>query len=428
MRGAYIELRHRASCPLARKGRKEQVNSRRCRCDPEARARIQGVWVLKARLPVGWTRGTTSQPGALLAFEQEVQHEWEAISAGEKIAEAPKRAPTVAAWAKACIEDIREGIDDGQDDAYSPRTLASHESISRNYLEPTRAQGGLGDLPLTSVTVDVIREHRRLLIDELGKSPGYAKQVTWTLSGMLEAAAGLGIIDTNPARVERRGSYGRRPKKTQRKAAPKTMHLDTARRLLEVTWPTTLGQMILWGLTGGLRDGELRGTRVENFNLAARRYDLQTQLDHGEDRPPKYESYRTLPVYSRLAQLWAPHDGGEGYLFLNENTGLPFSADVSRMRLHEAWDRVAVRPERYGWHTLRHTFRNALDRAGLRPALIDSVMGHAKTGIAGVYTWVEDHELDAIEDAVEREFGRALAPVSVPPSVEVAAEADARRS
>jgi integrase len=409
MRGIFIEVRHQSGCPLSGASATAARNPRSCRCAATARARIKGEWRLTADLPKGW------RAKELEDFEDQARDEKRALDEGRTI-DRPQRMPTLAEWGESCIANIRAAIEADDDEAFSPATLASYETIHRRYIKPSRRRGGLGDLPLTSVTPGGVDKWQR----ELPLSRAYAKQVRFTLSGMMRAAVNDGLLTDNPARVSRQ-SYGRRKKATRDERPEKFLPAATAQLLLRRTRDTEIGLLVQLALTSGLREGELAGLRIEDLDLARARVNVRRQFSNGRERPPKYESYRTTFLWSRLAQTWASLDGGSGWLFLNPRTKRPYSYDVLNGLLNDTWQAVAPRPKGYSWHVLRHTFSTMLDQASVRPAVIDAVMGHSPGGVQFVYRHVDDSELDVIEPVMESAYAACFA--DVPVSDEVAGSA-----
>lgn len=439
MKGIYADVRHSRSCPrhdasATDRRKPAHANGRRaCRCSPTVRIRLRhgAPWWRQWELPNGWE---AEQLEALVGV---ARAERQAIDAGLKVAEprASRPVPTVAEWGQECLDKIKAAIDVGDPEAYSNSTWLAYRGAFRKHVKAPRTQGGIGDLRLTAVTYQVVDDHRRkLLADGLGEAT--AAQVIYMLSGMFKAALEEAReqgwpLERNPAKVPPNVGYGRRRKTLPRQGLDdgKAMPLEVARELLRRHAGTTFGQQLLTALTTGMRQAEIAGLQRPSLYLARRRLYVENQLGRGVNgelfvnKPPKYESYRWVPIYSPLAAMWMPYDGGSGYVFtdaMQHADNAPWQVRKMSVMLAEKWDElVAEHPElplrhRQGWHACRHLYSNLLDRAGVREKLRKAVLGHTDPGMKGVYLEVADEELDAIEPVLDRAFGDIFAPTSSP--------------
>jgi integrase len=136
---------------------------------------------------------------------------------------------------------------------------------------------------------------------------------------------------------------------------------------------------------------------------AAVRVDNQLGPD-GTDRRPKYESERTTVVCpSLVARLQVRCEHTDGYVFLDD--GSPLSAWRMGGMLTAAWDRLAMRAKGHSWHVLRHTFATTLRTNGIDQFVIDSMMGHKRSGVSAIYQHVLDEELNQAAAIMEQVFG-----------------------
>jgi integrase len=356
-------------------------------------------------LPLGW--GPREYGEAFAAAVEDRNR----LARGERTA-TPVRTrsgPIVGDWLDECLQMIREPIEAGDPSAYSPATLESYTAIGRLIKKHE-----LATKHLTAVTTGDV-DNLRLGLLAKGYSEGYTKQVVWTLAKWVNVARvkipELGI-ERNPARVPRSESYGRR-ERGGRDEGPTKFRPEVTRELLVREGDSQLGRMIRFAATTGMRQRELAGAEVQYLRVSDARFDVAWQLMKGELRRPKYESERPVPLVSSLAQLWAPLDGGSGFLFIDPDTGLPFREHKLTKLLNDAWSAIEPRPNRHSWHVFRHTFSTLLDRAGVRPLVIDYVMGHKPRGISEVYRHVRPEDLDVVLEVIEAAY-----PVTSPPSVQ----------
>ena len=166
-------------------------------------------------------------------------------------------------------------------------------------------------------------------------------------------------------------------------------------------------------LETGLRRGELLGLMWSDFDereqtLSVRR---SMALKHGvvTANPPKWDSYRTLPLSREAVQLIhaLPHDSL--YLFPNAN-GEPHSPNSwsqklgrCMCRLNEEHPEVPILTA----HELRHTYGTYLRRHGADIYTIQKLLGHKDINVtAEIYV---HNELGTLREAVTALENRAAA-------------------
>lgn len=166
-------------------------------------------------------------------------------------------------------------------------------------------------------------------------------------------------------------------------------------------------------LETGLRRGELLGLMWSDFDERERTLSVRRSmaLKHGvvTANPPKWDSYRTLPLNLEAVQLIGalPHDSL--YLFPNQN-GEPHSPNswsqkLGRCmhRLNEAHPEVPILTA----HELRHTYGTYLRRHGADIYTIQKLLGHKDINVtAEIYV---HNELNTLREAVTALENRAAA-------------------
>lgn len=409
-RGVFISIRHQLKCGA--KGR----DARNCRCSPSIRVRIAGVWLPSERLPKDW-RVADLEAVERNAVDAKGDHD-----AGRRVIEPRRSVPTMRAWAEQWLDEFEADVRAGE---ASPRTLVSYRSYWSHHLDDQ-----LGDLLVTEVSSKRILELRLEMASRPARGPGsepysprYVNNVFVMLGGMLSTAVPK-YLEAAPAIAPRRR---RRSARVLPVTTPKLMDLGIARDLLAAT-DGVVHEMILCGLTTGMREREIAGLKMPSVHFADSRITVENQrfraVIDGEaqqvDKLPKYERTRDVVLYSGLATRLGSRDGESGYAFIDPDTGEPFASWKMRERLHKAWEAVGPRPRNHSWHVLRHTFSSLLDRNRVRPLLIDALMGHSNPGVASRYKHVWDEEFEAIEAILATTFG----PVRVPESAEVVAAGD----
>lgn len=396
-RGVSIEVRHATDCGA--KGR----DARNCRCSPAVRIRVARTWLPSRKLPLGW------RVRDLEAIEREALDAKQDHDSGRRVVEPRGTVPTMREWAKGWLADFAADVRAGE---ASPTTLVNYESYWRRHFDEP-----LGDLPLTEVSAELILDLRDRKTATL--SAGYVNNMFVMLGGMLATAVPR-YLPAAPAIARRRRRRGR----SAAPPAPRLLELDLARDLLAAT-SGVVHEMILCGLTTGMRQREIAGLRMPSVSFAHNRITVENQrvrvgidgVVQEIDKLPKYERTREVVLYSGLAALLRDRDGASGYAFVDPDTGEPFASWRMREVLHAAWETVGPRPKNHSWHVLRHTFSSLLDRHRVRPLVIDALMGHSNPGVASRYKHVWDEEFELIEGILAETFGT----VKVPESAEVAA-------
>jgi site-specific recombinase XerD len=214
---------------------------------------------------------------------------------------------------------------------------------------------------------------------QLGRANGCLAKYLSHVRGLLEYAWRSG-------RAERNVLDGFSLQHTLRRAAPKSLSLEEAERLVHATsapGPTArrdrLIILLLYGC--GLRTSELCALDVADINRE--RHELVVLKAKG-DRP------RSIPIpealYTELLAYLLEH-GKRGALFRTHHL-------ARRIRDHDVCEIVTAAAERAGLRagvtarTLRHSFATHLMDRGVDLAIIASLMGHRSPQETGVYLHV----------------------------------------
>ena len=193
-----------------------------------------------------------------------------------------------------------------------PTTYAAHNYVFKNHIIP-----GLGDIPLSELTSEMVEdflEERRRFGNHRPGSSGLGEEtmrhIHRLLQQCLDQAMRDGLIGDNPARA----FHYSKPKKVNADVlTPLEMedYLDAAERLGHLP-------MFMLALTTGLRQGELIALKWSDLNVKNRTLTISEQrsverrelignennnLDIGGDRPPDHGT-RQAPKQS--AHVYAP--------------------------------------------------------------------------------------------------------------------------
>lgn len=151
----------------------------------------------------------------------------------------------------------------------------------------------------------------------------------------------------------------------------------------------------------GLRKGELIGLKWDDIdfenktlsvNRSARRARGKSKPELG---PPKWESYRTIPLSSEIVSFFATHNNSSKYVFPHEDNDIQsidgFSSRLKTAMRHmqETYPHMDILTA----HELRHTCGTQHRRNGVDIYTIQKLMGHKDVNItANIYVHDEVEE------------------------------------
>lgn len=302
-------------------------------------------------------------------------------------------------------------------------TMERYRSRLRVHLLPM-----WGDTALNAIKPSQVETWVAALAEAM--KPNTLAVVRGQLATMLEDAVFEGLIDANPAQKrKRRGRYRRRA------SAEKVWiyEADALRvannlRALRGQWAWVL--VVLAAFTG-MRWGELVGLKREFVWLEQGAVRVEWQLvehDDGsfEEKPPKYESRRTLriPLFlvAILRDFLEPLPEGQQHLFLTEKGAHPRRSGFATLAFGEA---IAGRAATYNGskvrkpavpavagaagltvHGLRHSHKVWIDEDGAPSIAAEERMGHRVQGVQGVYSHTSAAMEQAIVDALQARWER----------------------
>lgn len=221
-----------------------------------------------------------------------------------------------------------------------------------------------------------------LLVELAGRfSPSTVNETQRVLSALFADAVRHGLVDRNPCagvRTQRIDSHG-----------IEVLSVDELRATLSAarcfdSYPVLV---LLAGV--GLRLSEARGVRWSDLDLRSGFVSIERQLLRSTFGPPKTESSRRrceLPTaVTTYLSVWRerqppvlPQWSG---LVCTNGAGGPVPQAKVRTELRAAMAAAGVNRDRFGPHTLRHTFATQLLRVGTPLNVVSAHLGHADTAI-----------------------------------------------
>lgn len=382
------------------------------------RGMIDGKWTAASKIPVTrkpskwratvrYQDGSSPRPKEITAEDTSKARAETKVKA--RLAEAKKSGRSSADANTTVREAVTRylGELEAGDLGKAPATVRTYASVIRH--DVFRTGSTVVDMRLADVTVaDLNRELRAL---SKAGAWSHLKHVRAILSHVFQEALDAELIDANPAasakiperRVNEGRTYGNGEKHdTDRPLAPaevlelwgKVSQDEKARRL-------GLDDLVLLGLTQGLRIGEAVSLRWEDLDLDVEvptlsvRGKLVRVKGHGLVWDPVTKSVlgaRTIPLRTaELAMMFRRrrderdqmdrhHDAEvrrirETHVFLSE-TGRYMDQDNVNKHLRELFDRAGFKWATF--HTLRRTVSAELKRQGIPDSEVARFLGHSE--------------------------------------------------
>ena len=163
---------------------------------------------------------------------------------------------------------------------------------------------------------------------------------------------------------------------------------------------------VLLGAEAGLRAGEIIGLQWQDINFKLNAIRVQRQLQQGQEIDPKWASFRTVYMTSRLAQALKAHRHLTGPWVLvtgktvrGKHSIGPWTKEVLRWR-GERFYRLASLPQpKKPWHCLRQTFCSHLAMHGVHAKAIQELAGHKSLTTTMRYMHLAP---SALQDAIRK--------------------------
>lgn len=191
-----------------------------------------------------------------------------------------------------------------------------------------------------------------------------------TLSAIFEAAIDNDLIYKNPAKYTKLKSEAEPKKKT----ALTDDQIEFVKSAAEDKMPE-----VIFLLETGLRRGELLGLMWSDIDLkngtAKIQRSVSVEAGKAVVRPPKWESYRTIPLMPSTIELLRSRQRTSLYVFPAQLTHGAENPNNFSRRLRRFFSSL---PEdcRCSAHELRHSYASQLMRKGVNIYTISKLLGH----------------------------------------------------
>jgi integrase len=374
-----VHRAHRVACPSTT----DHKPRRRCSCPYEV------------RVPGGTgTARTLTVPGSLEDARRERARR---VAAGRQVVRVAVTESTVhelaADYFRACTP------------SWQPSTTELANGLYKGWVSPM-----FGTETAATVTRTAVDAWMRST--KAAKAPRRADQALALLRRILGHAVEGGLLEVNAA-------LGVKP---PRQAQPKhdTFTPPQAGALLAACTKDRERVLVLLGLDGGLRIGEIRGLRWTDIDFEARRIRVERAVWQGKGaerhvKAPKSDRRRRVSITPRLSAalsaLYAAdvveRGGDAASWILPGRGGQPLARKSGYQALQRIADRAGLKgvdeKTLSGTHRMRRTSASLALRAGVALPTVSAQLGHASTRItAPAYAHVlDDAQLDAYAAALD---------------------------
>jgi len=172
------------------------------------------------------------------------------------------------------------------------------------------------------------------------------------------------------------------------------------------------------GVATGLRQGEIRGLRIQDVHPQYVAVCGSWEERHGL-HGAKWGSERLVPIPSRVAMELdflvraLPHQQAEDLVFCGVNRGKPIRKEELEARFYSALVAIGINEETRRkrvlvWHSLRHTF-NSVMKGKVDSAKLMKVVGHRQESTSLQYTHALPQDLEDVRALQENLIGKAIA-------------------
>ena len=261
-----------------------------------------------------------------------------------------------------------------------PTTYAAHGYLFKNHILP-----GLGDIPLSELTVEQVGdflEERKCFGGHRPESPEYPglgehtmRHIHRLLQQCLDQAMRDGLITDNPAR----GFHYPKPKKVSANVltpAEVEDYLDAAERLGQLS-------MFLLALTVGLRQGELIALKWSDLDIKKRTLTITEKRAVERRELVEYEGGTRIvsltPEAVELLRLEHAKHPGSPLMFMHPATQRPYSPQMVRRLHNEIIIEAGLDHIRFA--DLRHTCAVLSLQNGMGAKEVAQMLGHFRTAM-----------------------------------------------
>lgn len=267
----------------------------------------------------------------------------------------------------------------------------------------------IGDMKI----IDVKANHCQMIINHMiddnysHDTIGIARSI---LNGLFDYAVECDVIMKTPCKLHLKSTVGKSEK--QRDA----LTIDAQKRLLQAVKGHEHENQFRFVMQTGLRVGELCALKWENVDFDNKIIEVRSSMKYLYDKgtwyigvPKSRAGRRTIPLTDEAIQILKCQKAKNNslkviplewrdYVFLNKN-GMPIPHETYYSALKKLCKKENIMP--ISMHNLRHTFATRCIEAGMRPKILQTIMGHSSISVTmDLYVHTTDDELFSAIDMV----------------------------
>lgn len=270
-------------------------------------------------------------------------------------------------------------------------TRISYERYYKNRIEPI-----IGYMLLSQIKPMDCQAVLNLCMTKKDASDSISK-VRSIMKNMFDTAIENELMLTNP--ITSNVKY-KREKRIERRV----FTVEEQRTFKELAQESSYRDVFLFILNTGLRVGELSALKWSDVNFEKNTITVgntafyNEELGRMDENSPKTEAgYRTIPLTNEAQEIiknkFSSRQNGDVYVFYNS-----YHSQIRESDVNKALKRIVVKKmgitDKFTPHSLRHTFATRCAESGMKPKVLQKILGHENIATTmNLYVHTTDDEM-----------------------------------